>query len=136
MDTRIIKLKQTQSHPQTAHILPCTIQCDKEQDTTRFFKPVIKQDGTTETYLRGRKLIGHSADLPAGYHGYIFDTSQASRTISKDDELVEVKEWRQIASFDKVIVHGNTCAVEPEQDAYLKAIQEWTQLAAVLHSTD
>ncbi|KAK4185926.1 ribonuclease H2, subunit C [Podospora australis] len=147
----ILNLKDSAAAPvpkTTPNLLPCLIHHDGSIGTPNpaFWdpKPSSSTSGETEqqteSYFRGRKLLGKTLPLPEGYRGVVATPSSPPET---DEEVIDLEAEKngtlQIqAEFDQVVVwaHENLSTVNNSDDAYVRAVEEWVGVAGAVHSFD
>lgn len=155
--------QSSQKKKVTPNILPCKITHSGPIPTaSRHWNPqptsyspsspsaVVKnrRKQTQTSYFRGRKLLGTTLPLPAGYEGKLLlktDTllPQAPRTQipshnqhAEDDEdededealPEEIKQASQLATFEEVVVWGHE-SLPGEDDVYVQGLGEWVDWA-------
>lgn len=151
---RRIELRTSASLPSdTLRIMPCHIDFDgpaaaadlQERRTDDSAQPPhgASAAGQYEAYLRGRRLQGE--EILPGYTAQVFDASDRGTTRpvggvaredaddmdepEAEDELEEVKVWRETARCGKIIAYGNSGAPS------VQALKDWIAMAECIHST-
>ncbi|CAL5865842.1 uncharacterized protein PFLUO_LOCUS48 [Penicillium psychrofluorescens] len=130
----------------TPHVLPCRIHHDGPiESTERFWAPRPDEDGTQSAHFRGRKLRGRRVPLPDGYRGVIATptdrvmTAASQRPDHHDIEMEgpnaepeePVKALETKGTFADLMVWGHETTPAAD-DAYVKGVQEWLQLAEAI----
>lgn len=135
----------------TPNVLPCKIHHNGPIPTPkRYWNPTSstpppnatasRAETTQTSYLRGRKLLGHSIVLPEGYEGVVLQKTEKALPRSRvekeeedEEEPVEVKVMEQTGKFDEILVWGHE-ALPDGEDAYRKGIEEWMGFAQAVSS--
>jgi ribonuclease H2 subunit C len=89
-------------------------------------------------HFRGRKLLGQTVNLPEGYHGAavcVTDAPLAEHNhYNNNEEDSNTKVAQQVAEFDKFVIWKHDNLPNATEDAYIKGIDEWMQLAELIHA--
>ena len=121
----------------TSHLLPCQINHDGPvNDSSKYWKPQTKEDGTHEAYLRGRRLQGKEVTLPTGYEGIITQDGGVQKLEVRDamyedegeEEQEDVGVLNEVGSFDRVMLWEHEKIVE-DDDVFVKGVTEWVGFA-------
>lgn len=104
-------------------------------------------DGQRTAHFRGRRLLGSTVTLPAGYSGVVMskpETSSTERPVSGsvfaaieaadgmgEDDLPGPPETELVvaAEFDELVVWGHDVRPDGSSDPYIRGAVEWMQLA-------
>ncbi|KAK9467965.1 ribonuclease H2, subunit C [Lipomyces arxii] len=139
----------------TPHIVPCKIQYNGPADMQRFFhvyphkastaksEPTAKESALKESYFRGRQLIGHTLHLPQGYKGFVFSdppragTDKIAYSDFEDEGDQDVEQiWTPQAEFSEMLIWDHDVPPDAISDPWISSVQEWTQLAKIMHAED
>jgi ribonuclease H2 subunit C len=91
------------------------------------------------SHFRGRKLLGQVVNLPNGYTGKALCVTETSLANSNQkgndgDDAASTMLTEQVASFDKLVIWQHESLPDATEDAYMKGIQEWMDLAETIHA--
>ncbi|GAQ87367.1 ribonuclease H2 subunit C [Klebsormidium nitens] len=120
---------------ETLHHLPCSIGYNGPANVHSFFQP--KSTGSTfdgvtivEAAFRGRKLLGATVDIPAGYQGLVLAKRPLDASHEKEGEAIQ--EWTAEATFSALSYwkHDTT----PSSADGVRRCFGWLQLADLIHS--
>ncbi|KAL9601060.1 MAG: hypothetical protein Q9219_002769 [cf. Caloplaca sp. 3 TL-2023] len=137
----------------TPNLLPCRIHHDGPVNASEYhWSPQISDNGTPESYFRGRKLQGRVVKVPEGYRGVVAKDASTSSVAQRehqkhvellrrseqgheedeDEEDEETKVLEEVGLFEEMVVWGHETVVETD-DSLVKGLEEWIDFAAAIH---
>jgi ribonuclease H2 subunit C len=100
-------------------------------------------DETRTTYIRGRKLQGKTASLPADYRGVVLQRKDDKHNAAEQPDVMIVGEdgedesaaprigtMHTVTEFDKMVVWSHDALADASSDPYLRGVEEWLQVAS------
>ncbi|ELR09175.1 hypothetical protein VC83_05577 [Pseudogymnoascus destructans] len=132
----------------TPNALPCRINHNGRAEVSkRYWTPTKRNDGKTVSYFRGRQLHGRTVKIPPQYKGVVLSTTeipQAAQALSgshsytsdsHEEEDAEAEGMmEELADFDEFVIWGHVALPDETTDPYLRAIEEYTAFAEVVHT--
>ncbi|CEL56431.1 putative protein C12B10,15c OS=Schizosaccharomyces pombe (strain 972 / ATCC 24843) GN=SPAC12B10.15c PE=4 SV=1 [Rhizoctonia solani AG-1 IB] len=106
-------------------LLPFHIDYDGPAPVDTYFHVTKDSNGTQVSAFRGRTVCGINLPLPEGYAGAVLST--------KSDKTGE-KQLETASTFDEITLWRADIPVDVGSDEYARAIDEWTRMAALVHS--
>ncbi|CAE6457884.1 unnamed protein product [Rhizoctonia solani] len=108
-------------------LLPLHIDYDGPAPVDTYFHVTKGPNGTQTAAFRGRALCGVNLPLPEGYAGAVL--------LTKSDKHGEKRlEFESI--FSEITLWRADIPVDVGSDEYARAMDEWTRMAALVHSPD
>ncbi|KAL5349256.1 hypothetical protein ACLOAV_005544 [Pseudogymnoascus australis] len=127
--------------------LPCRINHNGRAEVSkRYWAPIKRNDGKTVSYFRGRQLHGRTVKIPSQYKGVVLSTIEAPQAVktlsgshsytgdSHDEEEAGEGLMEELADFDELVIWGHVTLPGETTDPYLRAIEEYTAFAEVVHT--
>ncbi|PSR90616.1 ribonuclease H1/H2 small subunit [Coniella lustricola] len=133
----------------TAHLLPCRVHHDGPVGSVAasYWLPQTDSAGKKTVYFRGRELHGKALKVPKGYRGVIVEKQQTQQpqsvnraevepvVVDAEDEDVPLGTLETKAEFDEAVVWGHETIADSSSDPYLRAADEWIDLAEQVRNT-
>ncbi|OBT72397.1 hypothetical protein VF21_07482 [Pseudogymnoascus sp. 05NY08] len=134
----------------TPNALPCRINHNGRAEVSkRYWMPTKRNDGKTVSYFRGRQLHGRTVKIPPQYKGFVLSTTempQAAQALSGSHSYTSGSQeegegeaeaegiMEELADFDEFVIWGHVALPDETTDPYLRAIEEYTAFAEVVHT--
>ncbi|KAL7785214.1 ribonuclease H2 non-catalytic subunit domain-containing protein [Trichoderma ceciliae] len=129
------------------NLLPCRVHhTGPIEPSSAYWNP--SAEPTSTAYLRGRKLRGKTASLPANYRGVVLQRKVDKQSAVEQPEVIAIGEdgdegsaprlgtMHTVTEFDKMVVWSHDTLVDASSDPYLRGVEEWLQVADSVHSYD
>ncbi|KAL8840720.1 MAG: hypothetical protein Q9170_001238 [Blastenia crenularia] len=136
----------------TPNLLPCRIHHDGPVNASeRYWAPKPSEDGTFESYFRGRKLKAREVKIPEGYRGVVVkekateSDKQEDRMLSErlrgregeeamedDEEEEEITIMEEVGEFGEIMVWGHESVAQGD-DTFIRSLEEWIDFADAMH---
>ncbi|KAH6607945.1 ribonuclease h2 subunit c [Trichoderma cornu-damae] len=124
------------------NLLPCRVHhTGSIEPSSAYWSPVVGENETRTAYLRGRKLQGKTAPLPANYRGLVLQRKDDEQRTAERPDVVVIGEdgdegsapmlgtMRAMTEFDKMVVWSHDTIADASSDPYLRGVEEWLQVA-------
>ncbi|CUA75661.1 hypothetical protein RSOLAG22IIIB_05994 [Rhizoctonia solani] len=111
----------------TPQLLPLHIDYDGPAPVETYFQVIKDSNGSQVASFRGRALHGLNLSLPEGYSGAVLST--------KPDKNGD-KRLESVSNFSEITLWRADVPVDVNSDEYARALDEWTRMAALVHSPD
>ncbi|OBT61652.1 hypothetical protein VE03_08413 [Pseudogymnoascus sp. 23342-1-I1] len=131
----------------TPNALPCRINHNGRAEVSkRYWAPTKHSDGKAVSYFRGRQLHGRTVKIPPQYQGVVLSTSEAPEAAkalsgshsytgdSQEEEEAGKGLMEELTDFDEFVIWGHVALPDETTDPYLRAIEEYTAFAEVVHT--
>ncbi|KAG0172654.1 hypothetical protein DFQ28_007372 [Apophysomyces sp. BC1034] len=103
-----------------AHLLPFSVDLEGPVAAQQYLNVESTEDNTKTTILLGRKLVGRNVNLPCEGHIWRPDHDNEDRWVKTGAPISEFVLWKKDRSPD-------------ENDARLKAMEGWFDIAEAIH---
>ncbi|KAJ1306432.1 hypothetical protein OPQ81_007435 [Rhizoctonia solani] len=108
-------------------LLPLHIDYDGPAPIDTYFHVTKDPNGSQKAAFRGRALHGVNLPLPEGYSGAVLST----KSDKNGDKRLELT-----STFSEFTLWRADVPVDVNSDEYARAADEWTRMAALVHSPD
>lgn len=114
----------------TANVIPAHIQYTGPANTSTFFTPFKATDAQNNptAQFRGLRLVGSEIELPL-HQAHVF--SMAEQVVLEEGDMKIQNNYISVAKIDKLVVYGHDAV--PAKSSLMMTLQEWTEVANVLH---
>ncbi|KAH8130213.1 hypothetical protein ACSS6W_005423 [Trichoderma asperelloides] len=129
------------------NVLPCRVHhTGSIEPSSAYWNPTEDENETRTAYLRGRKLQGKTASLPANYRGVVLQRKDDEPSPAEQPDVMIVGEdgedesaprvgtMHTVTEFDKMVVWSHDALADASSDPYLRGVEEWLQVANSIHS--
>ncbi|KAL6884354.1 ribonuclease H2 non-catalytic subunit domain-containing protein, partial [Trichoderma longibrachiatum] len=124
------------------NLLPCRVQhTGPTGPSSAYWNPSVDDNGIRTAYLRGRRLQGKTASLPADYRGVVLQRKDDETEPAEQPDVVMVGDdgdeesapklgtMHVVTEFDKVVVWSHDAVADASSDPYLRSVEEWFKVA-------
>ncbi|UKZ82143.1 hypothetical protein TrVFT333_009927 [Trichoderma virens FT-333] len=147
----MLEIRKDEAAPSegVVNLLPCRVQhTGSLGPSSAYWNPNTGENDTRTAYLRGRRLQGKTAKLPANYRGLVLQRKDDKQNDIEQPEVIVIGEdgdegsaprlgaMHTVTEFDKMVVWSHDAVTDASVDPYLRSVEEWLKVSDSIHSYD